>query len=185
MLQGLALLTAQAHYPNLKPAICNLFDKNAVCEKVSGNHEAFLFIGLYLLAFGSAGLKASLPAHGADQFDERDPKEARQMSSFFNGLLLAICVGGSVSLTLNVWIQDNKGWDLGLGISTIAIVFATITFAFGLPLYRIHVAQRTNPIIEILQVYYIKLASVQTATIMVACLFSIKISTFTKFYVIL
>ncbi|XP_039685502.1 protein NRT1/ PTR FAMILY 4.5 [Medicago truncatula] len=150
---GLALLTVQAHYPNLKPAICNLYDKNAVCEKISGNHEAFLLIGLYLLAFGSAGLKASLPAHGADQFDEKDPKETRQMSSFFNGLLLAICVGGSVSLTFNVWIQDNKGWDLGLGISTIAIVFAMITFAFGLPLYRIHVAQRTNPIVEILQVY--------------------------------
>ncbi|CAK8578622.1 unnamed protein product [Lathyrus sativus] len=150
---GLALLTIQAHYPSLKPAICNLYDKNAVCEKIKGSHEAFLFIGLYLLAFGSAGLKASLPPHGADQFDERNPKEARQMSSFFNGLLLAICVGGSVSLTFNVWIQDSKGWDWGFGISTVAVVCATIIFAFGLPLYRIHAAQRTNSLIEILQVY--------------------------------
>nr|XP_027191491.1 protein NRT1/ PTR FAMILY 4.5-like isoform X2 [Cicer arietinum] len=150
---GLALLTVQAHSTNLRPALCNLYDKNAVCEKISGNHEAFLFIGLYLLAFGSAGLKASLPSHGADQFDERDPKEAKQMSSFFNGLLLAVCVGGSVSLTFNVWIQNSKGWDWGFGVSTIAIVLATIIFAFGLPLYRIHVAQRTNCIIEILQVY--------------------------------
>jgi len=158
MLQGLALLTVQAHYPNLKPAICNLLDKNAVCEKINGKHEAFLFISLYLLAFGSAGLKASLPAHGADQFDEKDPKETRQMSSFFNALLLAVCIGGSVSITFNVWIQNSKGWDWGFGISTIAIVFAMIIFAFGLPLYRIHAAQRTNCIIEILQVYYIKLA---------------------------
>ncbi|KAK2438329.1 hypothetical protein P8452_34034 [Trifolium repens] len=150
---GLVLLTVQAHYPNLKPAICNPNDKNAVCEKVKGSQEAFLFIGLYILAFGSAGLKACLPSHGADQFDERNPKEAKQMSSFFNVLLLAVCVGGSVSLTFNVWIQDSKGWDWGFGISTIGIVFATIIFASGLPLYRIHVAQRSNCLVEIFQVY--------------------------------
>lgn len=157
MLQGLALLTVQAHFPKLKPAACNIFDITAKCEKLSGNNEVFLFIGLYLLAFGSAGLKASLPSHGADQFDEKDPKEARQMSSFFNGLLLAVCAGGAVSLTFNVWIQDSKGWDWGFGISTIAIVFSTMVFAFGLPLYRIHVPQRTNCLIEITQVYYIAL----------------------------
>lgn len=164
MLQGLALLTVQAHYTKLKPPTCNVFVINAKCEEISGGNEAFLFISLYLLAFGSAGLKASLPSHGADQFDERDPKEARQMSSFFNGLLLAICVGGAVSLTFNVWIQDQKGWDWGFGISTIAIVLAIIIFAFGLPLYRIHVAQRTNCIIEIMQVYtYIYISSFYSA----------------------
>ncbi|KAJ1426186.1 Proton-dependent oligopeptide transporter family [Sesbania bispinosa] len=131
---GLALLTVQAHYASLKPPICNVFDKNAKCSKLSGSHEAFLFISLYLLAFGSAGLKASLPSHGADQFDEKDPKEARQMSSFFNGLLLAVCIGGAVSLTFNVWIQDNKGWDWGFGISTIAIVYIAAIRNRNLPL---------------------------------------------------
>ncbi|XP_057418525.1 protein NRT1/ PTR FAMILY 4.5-like isoform X2 [Lotus japonicus] len=150
---GLTLLTVQAHFASLKPPTCNLFDKNAQCEKLSGKNEAFLLIGLYLLASGSAGLKSSLPAHGADQFDERDPKEAKQMSSFFNALLLALCIGGAISLTFFVWIQDHKGWDWGFGMSTIAIALGTIVFAFGLPLYRIHVAQRTNPIIEIIQVY--------------------------------
>ena len=119
---------------------------------ISGKQEAFLFISLYLLAFGSAGLKASLPSHGAPQFDERDPKEAMQMSSFFNGLLLAVCIGGAVSLTFNVYIQDRYGWDWGFGISTFAIVLGTILFAFGLPLYRIHVAHTKNGIIEIIQV---------------------------------
>ncbi|KAG5041031.1 hypothetical protein JHK82_013137 [Glycine max] len=90
---------------------------------ISGKQEAFLFISLYLLAFGSAGLKASLPSHGAPQFDERDPKEAIQMSSFFNGLLLAVCIGGAVTLTSNVYIQDCYGWDWGFGISTGALVY--------------------------------------------------------------
>ncbi|XP_061356393.1 protein NRT1/ PTR FAMILY 4.5-like [Gastrolobium bilobum] len=150
---GLVLLTVQAHYASLKPPICDISEKNAHCEKLGGKYEAFLYISLYLLAFGSAGVKASLPSHGADQFDERDPKEARQLSSYFNGLLLAVCIGAAFSLTFNVWIQDNKGFDWGFGISTIAVVLGTIIFAFGLPMYRIHVTKTTSGIIEIIQVY--------------------------------
>ncbi|KAI6705553.1 hypothetical protein NL676_008515 [Syzygium grande] len=49
-------------------------------------------LGQYLLAISSASMKASLPAHGADQFDKKDTREARQMSSFFNCLLLSIAL---------------------------------------------------------------------------------------------
>ncbi|CAI8590945.1 unnamed protein product [Vicia faba] len=150
---GLALLTAQAHYPSLQPHICNINDATAHCKTPSRGQEALLFLGLYLLAFGSAGTKAALPSHGADQFDETDPKEAKQMSTFFNTLLLAVCLGGSVSLTFIVWIQINKGWDWGFGIGTIAIFIGTIIFASGLPLYRIQVPKGTSGLIEIIQVY--------------------------------
>ncbi|WVZ23941.1 hypothetical protein V8G54_002485 [Vigna mungo] len=150
---GLSLLTIEAHMRSLKPDICNVYVKNADCEKLSGKKEAFLLISLYLLAFGSSGLKASLPSHGADQFDERDPKEAMQMSSFFNSLLLAVCIGGAVSLTFNVYIQDHNGWDWGFGISTVAILLATVIFAFGLPLYRVQLPSTKNGIIQIIQVY--------------------------------
>lgn len=152
LLQGLALLTAQAHYSNLKPPICNINSITTQCETPSKGQEAFLLIGLYLLASGSAGTKAALPSHGADQFDETDPKEARQMSTFFNTLLLAVCLGGSVSLTFIVWIQINKGWDYGFGIGAIALFLGTLIFAAGLPLYRIQVAKGTSSLLEIIQV---------------------------------
>lgn len=145
------MLTIQAHKASIESP-CNVYEKGVVCEKVSGKLQAFLFIGLYLLAFGSAGVKASLPSHGADQFDERDPKEATQMSSFFNSLFLALCIGGAVSLTLNVYIENNNGWVWGFGISTAAIFLGTLIFALGLPLYRIHVARIANGIMEIAQV---------------------------------
>ncbi|KAK9267601.1 hypothetical protein L1049_010031 [Liquidambar formosana] len=150
---GLALLTVQAHYPKLKPLPCNVFDPTASCEKVKGGNAALLFVALYLVAAGSAGLKAVFPTHGADQFDEKDPREARQMSSFFNWLLLALCIGAAASLTLIVWIQDNKGWDWGFGISSIAMLLGVVLFAVGLPLYRIYVIQGTSAIVEIIQVY--------------------------------
>lgn len=145
-------MTIQAHYPSLRPPVCNIFDPTSHCEKIGGGKAAILFIGLYLLAAGAAGTKATLPTHGADQFDEKEPKEARHMSTFFNFLLLAICIGGIASLSLIVWIQDNKGWDWGFGISTIAMFLAIIIITAGLPLYRIHISQGTSAIIEIIQV---------------------------------
>ncbi|KAI5331420.1 hypothetical protein L3X38_021977 [Prunus dulcis] len=150
---GLALLTVQAHYPKLRPPLCNVFDPTAMCEKVGGGNAALLFIALYMLAAGAAGIKATLPSHGADQFDEKDPREARQMSSFFNLLLLAVCLGGAVSLTLIVWIQDNRGWDWGFGFSTIAMFLGVAIFFAGLPLYRIQPIRGTSAIVEIIQVY--------------------------------
>jgi len=137
-IQGFAVLTIQAHYPRLKPPPCIIFDKASRCEKIGGGNAAVLYV--------------ALPSHGADQFDEKDPKEARQMSSFFNCLLLAVCVGGAVSLTLIVWIQDNRGWDWGFLISAIAILLAVIIFAAGLPMYRIQIIQGTSAIISIIQV---------------------------------
>ncbi|GJY64274.1 NRT1/ PTR family protein 4.5 [Tanacetum coccineum] len=150
---GLALLTLQAHYPKLKPPVCNIFLPTSTCETVSGGNAVLLFFALYLLALGGAGVKAALPSHGADQFDEKDPKEAKEMSSFFNWLLLGIAVGGSFSLTFFVWVQDNKGFDYGFGLSLIAMFLGAIIFILGLPTYRIYVVKGSSAITEILQVY--------------------------------
>ncbi|XP_073116124.1 protein NRT1/ PTR FAMILY 4.5-like [Elaeis guineensis] len=149
---GLLLLTLQAHFPKLKPPPCNIFDTTAHCLKVDGGNAVFLYISLYLVAIGSAGIKASLPVHSADQFDEKDPQEARQMSSFFNWLLLSVCLGGAISLTFVVWVQNEKGWDRGFGISTGAMLIALVVFLAGVPKYRMAIIQGTNALLEIIQV---------------------------------
>ncbi|KAK7852428.1 protein nrt1/ ptr family 4.3, partial [Quercus suber] len=131
-LVALVLLVIQAHYPKLKPPPCNVFDPTSHCEKIGGISAVLLYVALYLLAAGSAGMKAVLPSHGADQFDERTQKKKADVQ------LLQLPSISSI-LTLNVWIQDHKGWDWGFGISSIAILFAIIVFAIGLPMYRIQV----------------------------------------------
>ncbi|KAI8001763.1 Protein NRT1/ PTR FAMILY 4.6 [Camellia lanceoleosa] len=143
----------QAHFPKLIPPPCNIYDPTTHCSQVKGGNAALLFVALYLVAIGSAGVKATSPAYGADQFEEKNPKEAREMSSFFNWLLLAGCLGTVASLTLIVWIQDNKVWDKGFGISAIAMLVGIMVFVAGLPQYRIHVVQGSNVIIEIIQVW--------------------------------
>ncbi|KAJ0796923.1 putative proton-dependent oligopeptide transporter family, MFS transporter superfamily [Helianthus annuus] len=150
---GIALLTLQAHYPKLKPPQCNIFLPTSNCEKVNGGNTVLLFFAIYLLAVGNGGVKAALPSHGADQFEQKDIKEARHTSTFFNCFLLGVVVGGSVSLTCFVWVQVNKGFDRGFGLSFIAMFLGVIIFVFGLPWYRIHVVQGSSAITEIVQVY--------------------------------
>ncbi|KAL0442594.1 UNVERIFIED_CONTAM: protein NRT1/ PTR FAMILY 4.6 [Sesamum latifolium] len=150
---GLGLLALQAHYPHLKPPLCNIYDPNSKCIQVGGANAALLLVALYLVALGSGGVKSALPSHGADQFDDKDPEETKQKSSFFNWLLLAVCVGGAISLTFFVWIQDHKGWDWGFAVSTIAMFFGIVIFAVGLPQYRYHVINASSALTEILQVY--------------------------------
>ncbi|KAL5774148.1 hypothetical protein ACOSP7_011705 [Xanthoceras sorbifolium] len=150
---GLLLLTIQAHFPKLKPPPCNEFDLTSHCKKIEGSDAAVLFVAIYLIAMGTAGIKAALPTHGADQFDDEDPQEARHMSSFFNCLVLAISVGAAISLTFIVWIQDNRGWDWGFGFGAIALFLGLIIFASGLPMYRFQAVQKTSAIVEIVQVY--------------------------------
>ncbi|KAL5772107.1 hypothetical protein ACOSQ2_012031 [Xanthoceras sorbifolium] len=89
---GFLLLTIQAHFPKLKPPPCNEFHLTSHCKKIEASDAAVLFVAIYLIAMGTAGIKAALPTHGADQFDDEDPQEARHMSSFFNCLVLAISV---------------------------------------------------------------------------------------------
>ncbi|KAL4204426.1 hypothetical protein AMTRI_Chr01g109790 [Amborella trichopoda] len=156
-LLGFILLTIQAHSPQLKPAPCNIFVPNSTCSDMNKGQAAMLFSSLYMIGLGSAGIKAGLPSHGADQFDEKDPEERKQMSSFFNWLLLSVCLGGAMSLTFIVWIQTNRGWDWGFGASAVAMLMAVFIFASGTPNYRIQVVKKTNPLIEIVQVLLVSL----------------------------
>lgn len=146
------MITFQAFVPSLKPAQCNIYDETIQCEVVKGGKAVLLYVAMYLIAFGLSGIRSSGPVHGADQFDQKDPTESMQMSSFFNWLLLAECLGGAISLSLIVWVQTNIGWDWGFGISTMASVVSVIVFFAGMPRYRMQLIQRTDAVIELFQV---------------------------------
>lgn len=153
-LQGLAILGIQAHLHQLRPKPCigvapNLVDQ---CDDADRTQVAILFTGLYLFACGTSGVKAALPSLGADQFDERDPKEAAQLSSFFNWFLFSLTAGSIIGVTFIVWISTNQGWDWSFGVCTIAVLFATIFVIMGKSLYR-HNVPKGSPIIRILQVF--------------------------------
>lgn len=121
------------------------------CEAADSGQAAVLFIGLYLVALGTGGVKAGLPALGADQFDENDPEEAPLISTFFNWFLFSLTVGAILGVTFVVWISSNQGWDLAFGVSTLAVLFAVIFILMGKSVYR-HNSPKGSPIIRIVQV---------------------------------
>ncbi|XP_076934572.1 protein NRT1/ PTR FAMILY 4.6-like isoform X1 [Bidens hawaiensis] len=136
-LTGLVILTLQAHTRSLNPESCLSSNGNDKCQQVEGGKEAVLFIGLYLVALGVGGIKGSLPSHGAEQFDEETTQGRKQRSSFFNYYVFCLACGALIAVTFGVWIEDNKGWQWGFGVSTMAILISIPIFLLGSTFYRI------------------------------------------------
>lgn len=134
--QGLLLLTVQAHTRSLKPPTCVLEDGIASCREVEGGKAVMLFAGLYLVALGVGGIKGSLAPHGAEQYDETTQLGRKQRSAFFNYYVFCLSCGALIAVTFVVWIEDNKGWQWGFGISTATILFSIPIFLLGSPFYR-------------------------------------------------
>jgi solute carrier family 15 (peptide/histidine transporter), member 3/4 len=74
-----------------------------------------LLIGPYLVAIGDGAARACLPALGGEQFhiSLTRPVELWQEASLFNWYTFAVSSGGFVGLVFIVWIENNRGWDLG------------------------------------------------------------------------
>ncbi|TXG52333.1 hypothetical protein EZV62_021502 [Acer yangbiense] len=157
-LVGYAILTVQAHFHQLRPIPCVGVapDQMSQCEAADSSQTAMLFAGLYLIAFGTGGIKAALPALGADQFDANDPKEAPKLSSFFNWFLFSLTIGAIIGVTFIIYISTNVGWDWSLGVCFLAVLFAVVCVTMGKSLYRNNVP-KGSPILRILQVFVVSI----------------------------
>ncbi|KAK6252166.1 hypothetical protein QUC31_013886 [Theobroma cacao] len=129
---GMCTLTLSASIPALKPAEC----VDSICPSATPAQYAVFFLGLYLIALGTGGIKPCVSSFGADQFDDTDPKERVKKGSFFNWFYFSINIGALISSSLLVWIQDNAGWGLGFGIPALFMGLAIASFFSGTPLYR-------------------------------------------------
>lgn len=132
----MVILTVQAQSPSLKPPPCDAETSTTPCQQVGGSKAAMLFIGLYTVALGVGGIKGSLPVHGAEQFDESTPQGRKQRSTFFNYFVFCLSCGGLIAVTFVVWIEDNKGWQWGFVLCTIAILVSIPIFLAGSSFYR-------------------------------------------------
>lgn len=148
---GLVILTIQARSSWLQPPKCTPPNHVGPCEEVHGGQAVMLFLGLYLVALGVGGIKGSLPTHGAEQFDENDVKGRRQRSTFFNYFVFCLAIGALIAVTFVVWIEDNKGWEWGFGISMLTIFLSIPVFLGGSRFYRNKVP-RGSPLTTIFKV---------------------------------
>ncbi|THF94829.1 hypothetical protein TEA_014329 [Camellia sinensis var. sinensis] len=127
----MTLLTLSASLHGLKPSC----DENTVCHP-TGPQTGIFYMGLYLIALGTGGIKPCVSSFGADQFDDSDEAEKESKSSFFNWFYFSINIGALVASIVLVWIQTNVGWGWGFGIPSVAMAVAVVSFFSGTRMYR-------------------------------------------------
>lgn len=131
--QGMIILTISTVLPNLRPPPCKNGDS---CKEADSGQLAILYFSLLLTAVGSGGIRPCVVSFGADQFDQNHAKQKMRTWKFFNWYYFCMGVSILVANTVIVYIQDNIGWDWGLGIPTVAMAISIVAFMFGYPLYR-------------------------------------------------
>ncbi|CAN6253658.1 unnamed protein product [Urochloa humidicola] len=125
-LLGMILVTTSAFLPTAAAlGVSSVFGAQTVA-----------FVGLYLVAIGSGGLRSSLLPFGAEQFDDDNAVDRESKMSFFSWFYLCVDFGPIVSGLFIVWIQEKVSWGLGFGISTACIALAFAAFVLATPLYR-------------------------------------------------
>lgn len=127
------LLTVSAVLPQFRPVPCT---GNDTCQEASWWQLGVLYVSLLLTALGAGGIRPCVVAFGADQFDESNPKNKTKTWNFFNWYYFCMGFSMLLAVTVVVYIQDNVGWGLGLGIPTAAMVVSVVSFVAGYPMYR-------------------------------------------------
>ncbi|TKW06295.1 hypothetical protein SEVIR_7G233600v4 [Setaria viridis] len=133
-LLGMMLVTFSAFLP-----ITELCGVGSSCHPVLGARN-MAFLGLYLVAFGSGGVRAALLPFGAEQFDDDNAVDRERKISFFSWFYICVDFGMIVSGVFIVWVQQNVSWGLGFGIATACIALAFGGFVLATPMYK-----RTTP----------------------------------------
>ncbi|KAF7051440.1 hypothetical protein CFC21_059678 [Triticum aestivum] len=136
---GMAVLTVSTAAPGLRPAPCEdpTGDGSAPgCAPPTGAQLGVLYLGLYLTALGTGGLKSSVSGFGSDQFDESHAGERRRMARFFGWFFFFISLGSLLAVTVLVYVQDNVGRRWGYGACVVAILAGLGVFLAGTPRYR-------------------------------------------------
>ncbi|XP_045827642.1 protein NRT1/ PTR FAMILY 5.10-like [Trifolium pratense] len=134
---GLSLLTLSAMLPSLVKSKCQVDSTFIFCSPHS--QVILFFISLYLVAIGQSGHKPCVQAFGADQFDDKHPKELIARGSFFNWWYFTMVAVCSATILVLTYIQDNYSWVLGFGIPCVVMIIGLIVFLLGTMTYRFNI----------------------------------------------
>ncbi|PQQ20570.1 protein NRT1/ PTR FAMILY 4.3-like [Prunus yedoensis var. nudiflora] len=75
-------------------------------------------------------------ADNGEEFQPRNPKQSKKLSTYFNAAYFAFSMGELIALTLLVWVQTHSGMDVGFGVSAAAMAMGLISLVSGTLYYR-------------------------------------------------
>uniref|UniRef100_A0A7R9UH25 Major facilitator superfamily (MFS) profile domain-containing protein n=1 Tax=Pinguiococcus pyrenoidosus TaxID=172671 RepID=A0A7R9UH25_9STRA len=108
--------------------------------------EAVIYPGLYIIAFGTGGIKPNVSTFGADQFDDDNEQDKKEKESFFNWFYWSINLGALISYTLVAYIcqygiaglgGEDWGFFIGFIIPAVSMALAILAFYSGTPKFTI------------------------------------------------
>ncbi|GJN15909.1 hypothetical protein PR202_gb02855 [Eleusine coracana subsp. coracana] len=127
---GMILVTFSASLPSSD--FCGV---GTSCQSLFGAKNV-AFLGLYLVAFGSGGVRATLLPFGAEQFDDDNAVDRDRKAAFFSWYYMCVDFGMIVSGVLIVWVQTNVSWALGFGVATACLALGFAGFVLATPTYK-------------------------------------------------
>lgn len=95
---------------------------------IVGKVEACFAIGLWLIIFGSGGIKPCVSAHVGDQFG---PGNQHLLTRIFNWFYFSINLGAFASSLLTPWLLEWYGPHVAFGVPGVLMLIATICFWAG------------------------------------------------------
>lgn len=104
-----------------------------------------VFAAIYVIAFGTGGIKPNVSTLGADQFDERYEKDRTEKASFFNWFYWSVNLGAMISYTLITYIctfgipqlgGEPWGFFVGYTIPCLSMIVAIFIFVSGFKKYK-------------------------------------------------
>ncbi|KAF4391397.1 hypothetical protein F8388_008008 [Cannabis sativa] len=147
-LLGLMSISTSALLPSLRPPPC---PTQTNCVEASSSQLWILYMALLLTSIGSGGIRPCVVTFAADQFDMSKSGVANRGWNFFNVYYFCMGLATLTALTVVVYIQDNVGWGLGLGIPTAAMAISIVIFLIGSPLYK-KIKAGGSPLVRLAQV---------------------------------
>ncbi|MDF1815908.1 MAG: POT family MFS transporter [Verrucomicrobiales bacterium] len=93
-----------------------------------GKAEMWLSLGLWLIIFGSGGIKPCVSAHVGDQFGTGNQ---HLLTKIFNWFYFSINLGAFVSSLLTPWLLEWYGPHIAFGVPGLLMLIATICFWSG------------------------------------------------------
>ncbi|CAK8543028.1 unnamed protein product [Lathyrus sativus] len=145
---GLISITISTTLPYFRPPPC---PTQLNCQEPTSLQLSPLYISLLLTSLGSGGIRPCVVPFSADQVDMSKDGVASRKWNLFNWYFIIMGFASLSALTIVVYIQDNMGWSLGLGIPTIAMLISIILFVLGSPIYK-NVKPEGSPLVRLAQV---------------------------------
>lgn len=139
------MMTIQAHSERSKHDPCN---KSSCIE---GSDATMFYASLCILALGCGGVKGSVAALGADQFDRNEIEGAKGVASYFNYYQFSTTVGSLIGVTALVWIALDKGWHWAFFTGLLTALVGFVVLALGKNFYLIQPLGK-SPIVRVSQV---------------------------------